>query len=75
MSEDEICLVAHVKTKLGQEAALSETVSAIVLLVRRQPRCLGFTARIGRDAPGTVVMREVWADRAAPDAHSGPPAL
>jgi len=75
MSNDEICLVARLKAKPGQEAALAEAVTAIVPKVRAEPGCLGYTAHVSREEEGTVVMYEVWADQAALDAHTRAPAL
>ncbi len=75
MTDDEICLVAHLKAKPGREAALAEAVTAIVPQVRAEPGCLGYTAHVSREAPGTVVMYEIWSDQAALDAHARAPAL
>ncbi|WP_075219602.1 putative quinol monooxygenase [Acuticoccus yangtzensis] len=75
MTDREICLVAHLVAKPGQEAALREAVTALVPQVRREQGCLGYTAHVSREAPGTIVMYEVWADQAALDVHAAAPAL
>ena len=75
MPDDEICLVAYLKAKPGKEAALAEAVAAIVPRVRAETGCIGYTAHVSREEPGTIVMYEVWADQGALDTHAKAPAL
>jgi quinol monooxygenase YgiN len=72
---DEIHLIAHLVPRPGQEQALAEGMAAIVPQVVQEPGCLAYVMHESRDAPGTIVMIETWADQAAIDAHGKAPAI
>ena len=67
---DQIQLIAHLVARPGKEQALIDAVLAIVPAVREEPGCLAYIPHISREAPGTVVMYEVWEDQAALDVHA-----
>jgi quinol monooxygenase YgiN len=71
----EVHLIAHLVPKPGQEAALAEGMAAIIPQVIKEPGCIAYVAHESRDAPGTIVMIETWADQAALDAHGKAPAI
>ncbi|MBP2300708.1 putative quinol monooxygenase [Azospirillum picis] len=67
---DQVQLVAYLVAKPGQEQALADAITAIVPAVLQEPGCLAYNAHVSREAPGTIVMYEVWQDKAALDAHA-----
>ncbi|WP_372395620.1 putative quinol monooxygenase [Azospirillum sp. HJ39] len=66
---DQVQLVAYLVATEGEEQALANAIADIVPAVLEEPGCLGYAAHVIRDVPGTVVMYEVWENRAALDAH------
>lgn len=76
MSDDnQIHLIAHLVPKPGKEAALARAMATIIPQVLQEPGCLAYVAHESREAPGTIVMIETWADQAALDAHNTAPSI
>ena len=68
-----VLLIARLAARPGKEEALIAAISEAVPLVLREEGCLSYLAHISAEAPNTVVMYEVWADKAALDAHAAGP--
>lgn len=69
----EIGIIAVLKAKPGQEAALREALVQLVPPVRREPGCIEYTLHEGLDDPGLFIVYETWADQAAIDRHGQTP--
>lgn len=72
---DSVVLIATLKAKQGQEAALRAQLTGMVPSVLQEPGCVTYTLHEASDAPGTFMFYEVWANQAALDAHNQAPAL
>lgn len=70
MTDTTIHLIARLVPHKGKEVALAETMQALIPQVRTELGCLGYAAHESLDAPGVIVMVEVWADQAALDTHA-----
>jgi quinol monooxygenase YgiN len=70
-----IQIIAHLVPRPGQEKALADAVAILVPAVLQEPGCLEYAAHESMDHPGTIVMYEVWADKAALDTHAAGPNL
>lgn len=72
---NEIHLIAHLVPRPGQEQALAQGMAEIVPQVVKEPGCIAYVMHESRDAPGTIVMIETWADEAALEKHGKAPAI
>lgn len=70
MTDMTIHLIARLVPQAGNEAALAETILALIPHVLSEPGCLAYAAHESLDAPGVIVMVEAWADQAALDDHA-----
>lgn len=70
-----VVLIARLVARPGKEQALFAAISATVPLVLKEDGCVSYLAHASLQAPNTVVMYEVWADKAAFDAHAAGPAF
>lgn len=66
-------VVAEARAKPGKEDALREATLPLVALVRSDPANLVYFLQEDRDAPGRFVFYEVFATRAAFEAHNAMP--
>jgi quinol monooxygenase YgiN len=69
----EFTMLATFVAKRGAEAALAEELSAMLPPTRAEPGSVEYRALPDPERPGTVVMIETWADRAALQAHFASP--
>lgn len=70
---EQIELIAFLKAKPEQRAALFDALGAIVPGVRKEDGCLRYDLHVDRDDPDMAVMLECWRDEAALDAHAAAP--
>jgi quinol monooxygenase YgiN len=66
-------IVAEVKAKPGQEAALRAATLPLVALVRSDPKNLVYFLQENRDAPGHFIFYEIFANKADFEAHNAMP--
>jgi quinol monooxygenase YgiN len=57
------------------EQALKDAIIGIVPSVRQEPGCITYAAHTDRERSAVIVMYEIWADRAALDAHIAAPSF
>ena len=62
-------MIAILDARPGLEDTFRERIVELVRTVRREPRCVTFTAYEARDTPGRFYLYEVYTDAAAFDAH------
>ncbi|MDV1447752.1 putative quinol monooxygenase [Raoultella planticola] len=68
MTNDTVSVIAVLKAKPGQTAALRQALKALLQPTRQEAGNLDYVFQL-RDAPDTFYMRESWRDPAALEAH------
>lgn len=63
-------LIAFLKAKPSQRAALFDALAAILPDVRTEDGCLRYDLHVDRDDPDMAVMLESWRDEVALAAHA-----
>ena len=70
-----ITVIADLVATPGREAAVRDVLVPFALAARQEPGCLHYTLMEALDEPGHFVSYEIWADRAAADAHLQTPQI
>lgn len=70
---NQVCLIATLVARSGQEEALLTRLRTLVPLVHQEPGCVQYTLHADAARPNVFVFYEVWQDEAALDAHGKTP--
>ncbi|HOS94248.1 MAG TPA: putative quinol monooxygenase [Armatimonadota bacterium] len=66
-------LVAVLKAKPGQEAAVTQALRDLAVPSKAEPGCVMYVPCRSKADPAKLVVIEEWADQAAFDAHAASP--
>lgn len=68
-------VIAILKAKAGQEAALSSFLQAALPGFQAEPGCIAYALMTDHDQPGRIVSYETWTDEAALNVHLNSPTM
>ena len=63
LPKEAVTLIVILRAREGQELLLEAELRAMVAPTRREEGCLTYELHRGLDAPGTLLLHEVWASR------------
>ncbi|MEY4386170.1 MAG: hypothetical protein RLY20_1453 [Verrucomicrobiota bacterium] len=70
-----LTVIATMRAKPGQEAALRAAVLALVPITRQEPGCINYDLHIATDDPGRFMFHENWTSKRHLDDHLARPHL
>jgi len=70
-----LTVIAILKAKPGQEAALRAELLALIPITRQEPGCLNYDLHESTDNPGCFVFHENWTSKRHLDDHLARPHL
>ena len=70
-----LTVIASLKAKPGQEAALFAALSALVAPTRAEKGCILYEMHRSHENPGWFIFNELWESRPLWDAHMATPHL
>ena len=70
-----LTVIASLKAKPGQEAALFAALNALVAPTRAEKGCILYEMHRSHENPGWFIFNELWESRAIWDAHMSSPHL
>lgn len=73
LPKDAVTLTVMLRAREGQESLLEAELRAMVAPTRREEGCINYELHRGVDAPGTLLLHEVWASREHHQAHMETP--
>jgi quinol monooxygenase YgiN len=73
LPKEAVTLVVIFRAREGQEPLLEAELRAMVGPTRREPGCLTYEVHRGADAPGLLLLHEVWASREHHRLHTQTP--
>ena len=73
LPKDAVPLIVILRAREGQETLLEAELRALVSPSRREEGCLRYDLHRSVDAPGALLLHEVWATREAHTEHSHTP--
>jgi quinol monooxygenase YgiN len=73
LPKDAVTLIVILRAREGQETPLEAELRALVGPSRREEGCLRYDLHRSVDAPGALLLHEVWATREAHTEHSHTP--
>lgn len=73
--DDRLHLVADLRAKPGQAAALREVLAGLVAPSRTDPGCESYELHVDTADPGHFVLTEIWTTRDLWQAHMATPHL
>jgi quinol monooxygenase YgiN len=73
LPKDAVTLIVILRAREGQETLLEAELRALVGPSRREEGCLRYDLHRSVDAPGALLLHEVWATREAHTEHSHTP--
>ena len=73
LPKDAVTLIVILRAREGQETLLEAELRALVSPSRREEGCLRYDLHRSVDAPGALLLHEVWATREAHTEHSHTP--
>jgi len=73
LKKDAVTLIVILRAREGQETLLEAELRALVGPSRREEGCLRYDLHRSVDAPGALLLHEVWATREAHTEHSHTP--
>ena len=73
LPKDAVTLIVILRAKEGQESLLEAELRAMVGPTRREEGCLTYDLHRGADAPGALLLHEVWASREHHRLHTQTP--
>src|SRR6266568_8222627 len=65
LPKDAVTLIVILRSREGQELLLEAELRALIGPSRKEEGCLGFDLHGSVDPPGSYLLHEVWASRAA----------
>src|SRR5712664_4216997 len=69
LPKDAVTLIVLLRAREGQETLLEAELRALVCPSRREEGCLTYNLHRAIDAPGALLLHEVWASREAHTEH------
>ena len=73
LPKDAVTLIVILRAREGQETLLEAELRALVGPSRREEGCLRYDLHRSAEAPGALLLHEVWATREAHTEHSHTP--
>ena len=73
LPKDAVTLMVVLRAREGQETLLEAEVRALVAPTRKEEGCLAYSLHRSADAPGMLLLHEVWSCREAHTAHTHSP--
>jgi quinol monooxygenase YgiN len=73
LPKEAVTLIVILRAREGQESLLEAELRALVSPTRREDGCLTYELHRGADAPGALLLREVWASREHHRRHTQTP--
>ena len=73
LPKDAVTLIVILRAREGQETLLEAEVRALVGPTRKEDGCLRYDLHRSVDAPGALLLHEVWATREAHTEHTHSP--
>jgi quinol monooxygenase YgiN len=73
LPKDAITLIVILRAREGQETLLEAELRALVNPTRKEDGCLRYDLHRSLDAPGALLLHEVWATRDAHTEHTHSP--
>jgi quinol monooxygenase YgiN len=73
LPKDAVTLIVVLRAREGQETLLEAELRALVSPTRKEDGCLRYDLHRSVDAPGALLLHEVWATREAHTAHTHSP--
>jgi quinol monooxygenase YgiN len=73
LPKEAVTLIVLLRAREGQETLLEAELRALVGPSRREDGCLRYDLHRSADAPGALLLHEVWASRDAHTEHSHTP--
>jgi quinol monooxygenase YgiN len=70
LPKDAVTLIVLLRAREGQETILEAEVRALVSPSRKEDGCLRFDLHRSVEAPGALLLHEVWASREAHTEHT-----
>jgi quinol monooxygenase YgiN len=70
-----LTVIASMRAKPGQEAALRAELLALVPITHQEPGCLNYDLHASTEDPGRFVFHENWTSKAHLDDHLARPHL
>jgi quinol monooxygenase YgiN len=70
-----LTIIAKLKAKPGQEAAVYDLCRALLAPTHAEPGCLNYDMHRSSEDPGIIIFYENWSTRALWDAHMQSPHL
>src|SRR6267142_5433107 len=73
LPKDAVTLIVILRAREGQETLLEAELRALVSPSRREQGCLRYDLHRSVDAPGALLLHEVWTSREAHTKHTNTP--
>lgn len=73
LPKDAVTLIVILRAREGQETLLEAELRAMVSPSRKEESCLRYDLHRSLDAPGALLLHEVWASREAHTEHTHTP--
>jgi quinol monooxygenase YgiN len=73
LPKDAVTLIVILRAREGQETLLEAELRALVSPSRREEGCLTYNLHRAIDAPGALLLHEVWSSREAHTEHTHTP--
>ena len=73
LPKEAVTLIVILRAREGQESLLEAELRALVSPTRREDGCLTYELHRGADAPGALLLHEVWASREHHRMHTQTP--
>ena len=73
LPKDAVTLIVLLRARDGQETILEAELGALVAPTRKEDGCLRFDLHRAVDAPGSLLLHEVWSSRDAHTEHTHTP--
>ena len=73
LPKEAVTLTVILRAREGQESLLEAELRALVSPTRREDGCLTYELHRGADAPGALLLHEVWASREHHRMHTQTP--
>jgi quinol monooxygenase YgiN len=73
LPKEAVTLTVILRARAGQESLLEAELRALVSPTRREDGCLTYELHRGADAPGALLLHEVWASREHHRMHTQTP--
>jgi len=73
LPKDAVTLIVILRAREGQETLLEAELRALVGPTRKEEGCIGYHLHRSVDAPGMLMLHELWDSREAHTAHTHTP--